>query len=121
MFRARNLTAMLTDISRRAPFRNWKLALANTYRFSEYYLYDIYTDRVLGGRNHFHIAERPFPVVDISLSVIRQVSGRQSAGRWSSRRWKAYVCRNATAKSFRHLSPVLRNRSYRKATLEWPN
>lgn len=66
-FERENLTAMLTDISRRAPFGNWKLALANTYRFSEYYLYDIYTDRVLGGRNHFHIAKRPFPVVDISL------------------------------------------------------
>ena len=39
-FERENLTAMLTDISRRAPFRNWKLALANTCRFSEYYLSD---------------------------------------------------------------------------------
>lgn len=66
-FERENLTAMLEDIARRSPLRSWKLALANTYRFSEYYLYDIYTDQVLGGRNHYHIAERPFPVVDISL------------------------------------------------------
>lgn len=66
-FERENLTAMLTDISRRAPFRNWKLALANTYRFSEYYLYGIYTQQVLAGRNHFIVEARPFPVVDISL------------------------------------------------------
>ena len=66
-FQRANLQEMLRHIRKRNLLRNWKYALSNTYRFSEYYLYNIFTDNVLNSRNHFHISVRPFSVVDISL------------------------------------------------------
>lgn len=61
-----NTANLLEAIRVKSKLKNWKLALCNTYRFSEYYTYGIYTDCVLGGRNHVIIDKHLFPQVDIS-------------------------------------------------------
>ena len=66
-FVRQNLNCMFNAIRQKSAFPSWKYALSNTYRFSEYYLYNIFTQGVLNGENHFKIAKRPFPVIDISL------------------------------------------------------
>lgn len=61
-----NTELLLKRIKENSALHSWKLALCNTYRFSEYYTYGIYTDCVLGGRNHVIIDKHLFPQVDIS-------------------------------------------------------
>lgn len=61
-----NLTELLEHIASRSPFHSWKHALCNTYRFSEYYLYGIFTTLRLNCRHHYLIDYHPYPVVDIS-------------------------------------------------------
>lgn len=83
-----NTQALLAHIKRNSPFRNWKLALCNTYRFSEYYTYGIYTDRFLSGKNHFIRDYRLLPVVDISLfsngdEFDRHITGLLADGRYA--------------------------------------
>lgn len=66
-FRRDNTRSLLDHIGRRHWSGSWKLALCNTYRFSEYYTYGIYTSLFLGGRGHYRVDTHPYPVVDISL------------------------------------------------------
>ena len=61
-----NVQLLLERIKENSKLRNWKLALCNTYRFSEYYTYGIFTDNVLSGKNHTIIEKHLFPQVDIS-------------------------------------------------------
>lgn len=61
-----NTEKLLNCIKKSSSFKSWKLALCNTYRFSEYYTYGIYTDKVLGLENHFLIDYHLFPQIDIS-------------------------------------------------------
>ena len=44
----------------------WKRRLCNTYRFSEYYTYAIYTEHELNFKNHFITNKHIFPQIDIS-------------------------------------------------------
>lgn len=61
-----NTRLMLERIRKNSILNNWKLALCNTYRFSEYYTYGIFTDNVLGGKNHVITDRHLFPQIDIS-------------------------------------------------------
>lgn len=61
-----NTEKLLERIRRVSKFKNWKLALCNTYRFSEYYTYGIYTNIVMGMKNHFPIDYKIFPIIDIT-------------------------------------------------------
>ena len=65
-FEKRNLQEMLNTIKSKSVFKSWKLDLCNTYRFSEYYTYGIYTDKYLDLRNHFQTNKHYFPQIDIS-------------------------------------------------------
>ncbi len=44
----------------------WKRHLCNTYRFSEYYTYAIFTEHYLHLKNHFITDKHVFPQIDIS-------------------------------------------------------
>lgn len=61
-----NTYQLLERIKENNVLHSWKLALCNTYRFSEYYTYGIFTDNVLGGKNHVIIDKHFFPQIDIS-------------------------------------------------------
>ncbi len=61
-----NIEKLLHELASNYWMRSWKLALCNTYRFSEYYTYAIYTDKILGLKNHFLIDYHVFPQIDIS-------------------------------------------------------
>lgn len=65
-FERTNLQNLLDRIKKRSVFRSWKHILANTYRFSEYYAYGVFTNNELGMANHFPIDYRPCPVIDIA-------------------------------------------------------
>lgn len=65
VFERRNLEALLYQIASRSLFGSWKHRLCNTYRFSEYYLYGLYTDHVLHLRNHYLYDTRLFPATHI--------------------------------------------------------
>lgn len=62
VFHRDNLRQMLETIAKGSLLRNWCLRLANTYRFSEYYCYGIYSHHVLEDRNHYLYDYRLFPV-----------------------------------------------------------
>ena len=61
-----NTEKLLREIAKNYWMHDWKLALCNTYRFSEYYTYGMYTDRVLNMQNHFVVGYHVFPQIDIS-------------------------------------------------------
>lgn len=61
-----NTELLLKCIKGNSVLHSWKLALCNTYRFSEYYTYGIFTDNVLNGKNHVVIQKHLFPQIDIS-------------------------------------------------------
>lgn len=61
-----NIKALLAEIRRNYWMKSWKLSLCNTYRFSEYYTYGIYTDKILGTKNHYLINYHVFLQIDIS-------------------------------------------------------
>lgn len=91
IFHRDNLRRMLDAISRGSITRNWLLRLANTYRFSEFYCYGIYTHHILGDRNHYLYDYRLFPVkhvVDFNteeelLATLRDaVTDDRVAGIW---------------------------------------
>lgn len=64
-----NLEELLEAIRRNSLMRSWKLALCNTYRFSENYTYGIFTNFRLGGRHHYVVDYRALKMIDIcSLS-----------------------------------------------------
>ena len=65
-FERNNLQKLLSTLKRRHIFSSWKQKLANTYRFSEYYAYGLYTSHELGMDHHFTIDYRPCPVIDIA-------------------------------------------------------
>jgi hypothetical protein len=60
-----NTTKLLNDIKKHSIFHSWKLALCNTYRFSEYYLYGIHTSNVLNMDNHYYVDYRTFCTLDL--------------------------------------------------------
>lgn len=61
-----NTELLLEKIKKHSCLKSWKITLCNTYRFSEYYTYGIYTDKVLHMKNHFFIEKHLFPQIDIS-------------------------------------------------------
>ena len=64
VFVKENIDKLLATI-RRGRMRGWKNILGNTYRFSEYYLYGLYTDYNLNLANHYEISYHLFPMIDI--------------------------------------------------------
>ena len=61
-----NVEKLLETLKKGYWMKNWKLALFNTYRFSEYYTYGIFTDKMLNMKNHFYIDYHVFPQINIS-------------------------------------------------------
>ena len=61
---------MLKEIASHNIFKSWKLALCNTYRFSEDYLYGIFCSEInnINDTNHTIIKKRLFPMINISGS-----------------------------------------------------
>lgn len=60
-FEKSNIKELHKALAKKSIFRSWKHTLCNTYRFSEYYTYGIYTDLILGLRNHYLIDYRINP------------------------------------------------------------
>lgn len=86
-----NTEKLLREIAKNYWMHSWKLALCNTYRFSEYYTYAIYTDKILDMKNHFLIDYHVFPQIDISEcpdmddfkeKMKQSLSTATSAGLW---------------------------------------
>lgn len=86
-----NLEALLAEIKKNSGWKNWKIALCNTYRFSEYYTYGIYTDKVLHMKNHFIIDKHVLPQIDISecdglddfrIKMEKSLADPQAMGLW---------------------------------------
>lgn len=61
-----NVQSLLDHISSSSLFHNWKIRLGNTYRFSEYYLYCLYSEYALNLRNHYLIDTRRLPAMHIA-------------------------------------------------------
>ncbi len=61
----RNNLQRLLDRIRKGSWRGWKDRLGNTYRFSEYYLYGLFTDYELKMEHHYLTEKHLFPLVDI--------------------------------------------------------
>lgn len=66
VFVRENIEALLQSIASSSIFKSWKHRLCNTYRFSEYYCYGLFSDHVLGLKNHFLTDKHLFPLVDIT-------------------------------------------------------
>lgn len=64
IFVRENIQEMLSEIKRNSPYRNWKLWMANTLKFSEFYTYGNYVVHCLNLRNHY-LTE------DIDIQLIR--------------------------------------------------
>ena len=64
-FERENVTKLLNGIASNHIFGNWKMALCNTKRFSEYYLYGIYTGMMQSGNNHFLIDKKIFYQISV--------------------------------------------------------
>lgn len=60
-----NVEALLDTIGK-GYMGGWKRRLCNTYRFSEYYTYAIFTEHQLKFKNHFITDKHVFPQIDIS-------------------------------------------------------
>lgn len=58
-----SLQEMLKLIAKNSIYKNWKLALANTYRFSENYTYGNYVINVEGEKNHYLTSQKIIPVL----------------------------------------------------------
>lgn len=61
-----NTDLLLQRIKKKSIWHNWKIALCNTYRFSEYYTYGIFTDKELNLKHHYITNKHLFPQIDIS-------------------------------------------------------
>ena len=72
-----NTELLLKRIKENSALHSWKLALCNTYRFSEYYTYGIFTDNLLNGKNHVIIQKHLFPQIDISECAGNEVFRRK--------------------------------------------
>lgn len=86
-----NIELLLSKIKKYSIWHDWKIALCNTYRFSEYYTYGIFTDKVLHMKNHFLINNHFFPQIDISEcnsledfknKMINSLKDPQAMGLW---------------------------------------
>ena len=64
-FERSNLESLLNKIGSIAKLGDWKLVLCNTYRFSEYYMYGIYSDYFLKCKNHFLTNIHYFPQLEM--------------------------------------------------------
>lgn len=91
IFVRENVERLQNEIKQRSLFKDWKYRLCNIYRFSEYYLYGIFTDYLFDMKNHELISKHLFPMVDITkcgtsedlLSIInRQMSDSEVLGVW---------------------------------------
>lgn len=65
-FVQKNLNAMLQEIKKNSICNSWKIALCNTYRFSENYLYGIFTTYKLQEEQHFSMDKYLFPLINLS-------------------------------------------------------
>lgn len=61
-----NNRELLNEIQSHSSLKSWKLALCNTYRFSENYTYNLYTYHRLGMANHFPVDYRSFTTIHIA-------------------------------------------------------
>lgn len=61
-----NTEALLQVLKKNSFLNSWKHTLCNTYRFSEYYTYGIFTDKLYSLRNHFIINSHIFPQIEMS-------------------------------------------------------
>ncbi|MBD5321859.1 MAG: hypothetical protein HDS01_03690 [Bacteroides sp.] len=61
-----NVRDMLRHISASSLSGDWRLKLSNTYRFSEFYLYCLYSEYALNMRNHYLTDTRLLPVMHIA-------------------------------------------------------
>lgn len=86
-----NLQCLNFQIAKKALFRDWKMKLCNTYRFSEYYLYGLFVDYKLHGRNHYIIDKHLFPMVDIAslttaeslrIEILKRMCDKSILGVW---------------------------------------
>lgn len=53
VFDRRNLQSMLSEIKSNSPYGSWKLWMANTLKFSEFFTYGNYVVHKLNGGNHY--------------------------------------------------------------------
>ena len=62
VFRKEVLIELAEKLKAKSMFRSWKIPLFNTPRFSEYTLYGIFVERVMGFKNSGHFPAREFLV-----------------------------------------------------------
>lgn len=86
-----NTNLLLHRIKKNSFWKSWKIALCNTYRFSEYYTYGIFTDKELNLKKHYIIEKHLFPLIDISecpdiesfiASMNQSLSDPETIGVW---------------------------------------
>lgn len=76
-FHRENVKELLARIANNDVLHSWKHALCNTYRFSEYYTYAIFTEEFLNMRNHFITGEHTLPQIDVSeVSNVEQFTSQ---------------------------------------------
>lgn len=66
-FRRDTLMDLCNEIGKRHWSRNYKIALMNTYRFSEYFLYSNYVYHKLGLKGHFELKDNYFSMLKYSF------------------------------------------------------
>lgn len=66
-FTRENVELLLNKIKENSLIKSWKNKLCNTYRFSEYYTYAVFTDQILRMRNHYYTEIHMFPQIDTTL------------------------------------------------------
>lgn len=95
-----NTEKLLHTIAKNYWMHSWKLALCNTYRFSEYYTYAIYTDRIMNLKNHFVIDYKIFPQVDITTctdmqdfktKMQKELMDEHAVGLWLNKKQRKYL------------------------------
>lgn len=95
-----NTEKLLREIAKNYWMHSWKLALCNTYRFSEYYTYAIYSDWILNMNNHFVIDYKIFPQVDITScsnradfddKIAKVLEDEHSLGVWLNKKQRKYL------------------------------
>lgn len=91
VFIRENIEELQNELELFSIVKNWKYKLCNTYRFSEYYLYGIFTDFVFGMRNHELISKHLFPMIDITkctnsmdliCEIVKQMNDPEILGVW---------------------------------------
>lgn len=69
IFVKENMEEMLAEITKNSPFRNWKLWMASTLKFSEFFTYGNFVVHKLKLRNHFLTEDSGVRWVDYGLHL----------------------------------------------------